>query len=453
MSRWLVRLMFIPPLAVAAVVLAWLVIQREAPQRHPPEERAVAVRYVEAPRVGVVPRALGHGVVEPSRSWEGVAEIGARVVEEHPQLARGALLPADAVLLRLDTTDIELQISRAEAGKAVLEAQFEELERSAANTRASLAIEERALALAVAEFERQRELLARGTVPQAAVDREERQMVAQRQAVQNLENQLALYPANRSVLAAQLRERETELASAHLDMERAELRLPFDARISEVSVRRDQVASRGQILVKADAMERVEINAQVPLDRLRRLVPEVTEPIAITPEAVGDRLAALKLAAVVHLTAGDLSVQWPGRVARMSEIVDPKTRTVGVIVEIDRPYDRVVPGRIPPLVKSMFVEVELQGSVTDPRVVIPRAALMGGNVYVVDDNGRLEIRPVKTAFVQGEIAVIAAGIGEGERVIVSDLVPAIEGMRLLPTHDDVLLEAVSRQAASRDELP
>jgi RND family efflux transporter MFP subunit len=451
MSRWLPRLLLIPPLALGAAALVWLIMQREAPQRHPPEERAIAVRVVEVPELAVVPRAVGHGVIEPSRVWDGVAEIGARVVEEHPGLARGAFLPADALLLRLDTTDVDLRIAQAQAAKAVLEAQLAELERSQANTRASLAIEEQALALAEAELERQRELLARGTVPQASVEREERQTVAQRQAVQNLENQLALYPANRQVLTAQMQERAADLATARRDLDRAELRLPFDGRISQVNVRRDQYAAQGQVLVAADGMDRVEVNAQIAMDRLRHLVPRTMEATAITPEGVAERLESLGLEAVARLTAGDMTVEWPGRVARMSEIVDPNTRTVGVIVEIDRPYDRVVPGRVPPLVKSMFVEVELRGRATTPRVVIPRTALRAGIVHVVGPGERLEMRPVEIEFLQGDIAVIASGLEGGERVVVSDLIPAIEGMLLRPAHDAPLLDWLKGEAQGADQ--
>jgi RND family efflux transporter MFP subunit len=453
MSRWLLKLLLIPPLALGALAVVWLVISREAPERHPPVERAVAVRVMEVPEVAVVPRALGHGVIEPSRVWEGVAEIGARVIEEHPQLARGAILSADAVLLRLDTTDVELRIAEAEAAKAVLEAQLEELELREANTSASLAIEEQVLALAEAELERQRDLLARGTVAPAVVDREARQTLAQRQAVQNLQNQLALHPAERVVLSAQLQQRQADLAAARLDLARAELRLPFDARISQVNVRRDQVATRGQVLVVADGMDRAEVNAQIPMDRLRRLVPDAAEAIAITPEAVAERLEALGLEATVRLTAGDMVVEWSGRVARMSEIVDPSTRTVGVIIEVDRPYDRVVPGQVPPLVKSMFVEVELRGRATAPVAVIPRVALRANRVYVVGEDQRLEARVVEVAFVQGAVAVIASGLAGGEQVVVSDLVPAMEGMRLVPTHDDDLLLQVTREATGKDAAP
>jgi membrane fusion protein, multidrug efflux system len=451
MSRWLLRLLLVPPLVLGAAVLAVLVLSRQPPERHPLEERSVAVRVVAVPEVAVVPRAVGHGVVEPARVWEGVAEIGARVVEEHQGLARGAILAAGTLLLRLDAAEVELRVAQAEAGIAVLEAQLQELDQREASTRTALAIEARALALGEGELDRQRDLLARGAVSQAVVDREERQVLAQRQAVQSLESQLDLVPVERGVLAAQVRQQEAELATARLDLARTELRLPFDARIAQVNVRRDQFAARGQVLVVADGIERAEITAQLAMDRMRRFLEDDAEAIAITPETIAQRIAALGIEATARLHLGDLVVEWPGRVARLSETVDPQTRTLGVIVEVDYPYHQVIPGRRPPLVKSMFVEVELRGRATTPLAVVPRSALRAGHVHVVGPDQRLEVRPVEVAFLQGEVAVIAAGLVAGEEVVVSDLVPAIEGLRLRPTHDEALREELIRAAGAGDE--
>jgi hypothetical protein len=41
---------------------------------------------------------------------------------------------------------------------------------------------------------------------------------------------------------------------------------------------------------------------------------------------------------------------------------------------------------------------------------------------------------------QTEFTVIGAGLKAGEKVVVSDLLPAIEGMLLQPKHDDETLE-------------
>jgi hypothetical protein len=63
-------------------------------------------------------------------------------------------------------------------------------------------------------------------------------------------------------------------------------------------------------------------------------------------------------------------------------------------------------------------------------IIIPRRALHEGRVYLAGADNRLEIRPVDLRMTQGELAVIRGGIEIGERVIVNDLVPVIEGMPL-----------------------
>ena len=86
----------------------------------------------------------------------------------------------------------------------------------------------------------------------------------------------------------------------------------------------------------------------------------------------------------------------------------------------------------PPLVKGMFVEVEISGRPTTDRIVIPRSAVHEGRVYTVDKDNRLRIRPVEVLAEQGGEAVIESGLEMGERVVLSDLSPAIDGMLLKP---------------------
>jgi hypothetical protein len=84
----------------------------------------------------------------------------------------------------------------------------------------------------------------------------------------------------------------------------------------------------------------------------------------------------------------------------------------------------------------MFVEVELRGRPYPDRIVVPRASIRAGRVYVAGVENRLVIRPVAVEFVQGEEAILASGLDAGERLVVSDLIPAIEGMLLAPQPAD-----------------
>jgi multidrug efflux pump subunit AcrA (membrane-fusion protein) len=92
----------------------------------------------------------------------------------------------------------------------------------------------------------------------------------------------------------------------------------------------------------------------------------------------------------------------------------------------------------------MFVQVVLRGKSHAPRVVIPRSAVRGGAVHVADGENRLRRRPVRKLFDQGAMSVVAEGLEPGDRVLVSDLVPAVEGMLLQVQVD----EALSREIAA-----
>jgi hypothetical protein len=91
----------------------------------------------------------------------------------------------------------------------------------------------------------------------------------------------------------------------------------------------------------------------------------------------------------------------------------------------------------------MYVQVELRGRPRPGTLVVPRVAVHRGPdgrpaVYVADADDRLRIRPVDTGTTQGDLTVIADGLAPGDRVVATDLIPAIEGMLLAPTPDEAL---------------
>jgi multidrug efflux pump subunit AcrA (membrane-fusion protein) len=57
-------------------------------------------------------------------------------------------------------------------------------------------------------------------------------------------------------------------------------------------------------------------------------------------------------------------------------------------------------------------------------------------LYLVNQESRLELREVEVGMIQSEFVVIDKGLLAGERVVVSDLIPAIRGMLLKPTEDE-----------------
>ncbi len=427
-SHWR-RLLILPPIIVGILVLMWMAKGRQAPVQAEPGEPTRTVRVIQAPLLDLVPSAEGYGPVQPAKVWAAVSQVTGQVVSIHPKLRDGEILPAGTELLRIDPVDYELALAQSRAELAELAVQEQ-------NARASLGIEQRNLELAGQDLERKRSLVKQGTTSQSTADEAERSMLATRSAVQNLNNTLSLIPTRRSLLQA-------KADRSARDLEHTTIVAPFNMRVANLTVEKDQSASTGQTLFEGDAVDRVEIEAQVAMSALRRLFLgremmklDITRFNEQLPEMVG-------LDPLVRLDLGDHVAQWQAEFVRFDDTVDPQTRTMGVVVAVDRPFEKVTPGYRPPLSKGMFVQVVLRGKSQSPRVVVPRSAVRAGVVLVADEENRLRRRPVELLFSQGSVSVIASGLEAGERVVLSDLVPAVEGMLLQVQVDEVLAESLN----------
>ncbi len=429
-------LLILPPIAVGILVLVLMAGNRKPLVQAETATPAKPVRTVEVRQVELVPVAEGYGSVKPAQLWTAVAEVSGRIVELHPRLRDGEILPAGTLLLRIDPVDYELNLAQAEAALA-------ELDIQQTNTKATLEIEQRNLKIAEREYNRISKLAAKGTASQSNLDDAERTLVNSRNAVQNIRNTLALIPTQRKVLEAKQTQAERDLANTNIVA-------PFNLRVANLQIENDQYVSKGQSLFEGDSVDRVEVLAQFPLSSLRRLFIGREDIHADTALMGEDLPRMVQLEPLVRLDMGTTQAEWQAEFVRFSDNVDPQTRTMGVVVAVDKPFEKVKPGVRPPLSKGMFVQVMLRGPVQPNRLVVPRAALRDGQLYLVSKEQRLQRQPVKVLFNQGSISVVANGLSKGDRVVVSDLVPAVDGMPLKPQNDPVLADEIA--AAARGEL-
>ncbi len=449
------RLAFIPPVVIGVLILAFVVRGRDGPQRQEISEHLTLVRVVPVQLVDVVPRAIGFGTVTPAKEWSAVAQVAGKVVELNPRLQRGAIIPADTVLLRIDPTDYELALARADANLASANAELASLEARAENLRNSRGIEIRSMALSERDLERKRTLSQRGTISEAALDDQQRAVLDSSQRVQDLDNSLALIPTERSLLQAKQSLYATQREEARLDLTRTEIRAPFDLRLSDTRVERTQFVRQGDTLAQGDGIATAEIEAQYPLSRIVPLISSHLDISSLSASELSELPGRFGLQASVHLRTGDVTAEWPAKVSRGSDAIDPRTRAFGVIVTVDEPIRNALPGRRPPLVKGMLVEVELTGEPRPDTFVLPSDALQQGDngetlVYVAGADNRLQRRPVTIGFAQDDFVTVVDGVAAGERVILSDPIPAIDGMLLQVVEDAA---AAARVAALATAAP
>lgn len=419
-------------LAIGVTLLIFFVVNRQTPERSdsPPAPTAVAV--IEAQPLAFRLEARGHGVARPAETWQAVANVSGHVVERHPALENGALLREGTLLLTLDPSRYELAIAEAEA-------ELTQLATEETNTQGLLNLERQTLGLAEQELSRIERLADTGSVSTSQRDAQRRSAVGQRQAVAALENALALIPAQRQRASVRL-------AQARRDLADTRIKAPYDLRLGEVDVELNQFVGAGQRLFEADSLAAVEVEARIPFSMVRRLLGSVA-PTEFKPGSLdlSERIDLDAIDAELELV-GAPGVGWTGRVVRVASGLDPATRAVRVVVRVEHPWRDARPPDRPPLQRDMYTRVRLSAPSPEARIIVPASALHQGELYLADEQDRLIRRPVSVAFQQGGLAVIEAGLASGERVIVDDLQPAIEGMALSVRRDEALEARLAARA-------
>ncbi len=418
-------LALLAPVAVAVAIVLWSGTLKSEPVPAERSANARPVRVITLEPVPFTPQVSGFGSVEPARDWRAIARIDGEIVETSDSLENGQFVPKGALLVRIDDTDIRLSLAQIDARVASLDVRDGTL-------RASQTVVEREYTLAAADLARKTELLGQGTVSQTIVEQAERVELAALSKRVEIENQLALNAAEREVLLA---ERESVARS----LSYTEIRAPFDALIGEVSADLGQVVTRSQTLFTADGTDRVEIAAQVPIGRMG--------PLARSLDGQDPRNA---LSATVVMSMAGHAVRWPATISRISESIDMRTQSVAVIVFVDDPMAKAVPGERPPLRRGMFVEV-LLAAPEDKAIVVPASAVLGGMALVVTSDNTIARRPVTVGFEAEGLAMIRDGLSAGDRLVVSDPAVAVVGMTVKPVEDKTLLQTIAHRSAGQPE--
>ena len=429
------------------LLLALLIFLRERPAHSEVNSRPLHMTVIEVQPMPFVLTARGFGITRPVQTWQAVANVAGRVVQRHPQLNSGTLLPAGTLLLTLDPGRYELAIAETEAELASLAAEQAQLVAETQNTRHLLKLEGERLQLSESELRRIESLLETGAVSRSRLDEQRRATLAQRQLVQSLDNQLSLLPSKQQYLDAQIQRSSTRLEQGRQDLEDTRFIAPYDLRVRTVEVEEHQYAALGQPLFLADRIEQAEVEAQVPLAMLRRLMIAVSIPVDSPRTALNitERLDFSAIRSQVELT-GFPAVRWPASVSRVASGLDPGTRSGRVVVTVDQPYRLASMPERPAFQRDMHVQVSF--AVDSPRslLAVPSSAVHQGEVYLLGEGDLLQRRPVKVAFEQNGLAVIEEGLVAGELLITDDPVPAVTGMKIAP-HRDLDFEEHLQQLA------
>ena len=342
----------------------------------------------------------------PRTEAEFVPEVFGRVMEIAPSLVVGGFFEEGDVLLRLDSREYELAVTRSRASIAQAELRLE--------------TERQEAAVAMEEWE----LLGAGPP-----------------------TPLAMREPHIAEAESALASAEAALQQAEYDLERTIVRAPFAGRVRSKRVDVGQFVQRGNSIATLYAVDAVEIRLPIPDSELQF----VDLPLAYRGD--GGSVSETGPEVILRSEFAGQEHEWRGRIVRTEGEIDPRTRMVHAIARVEDPYARSDEGLRPPLALGMFVEAEILGRSSGQVAILPRTALRGADqVLVVDDEYELRVQQVEIFRLERDQVMVRSGLEEGDRIVVSPLENAVNGMPVSVIGEDLGQETAEENGAAGMDL-
>ncbi|BBO89439.1 efflux RND transporter periplasmic adaptor subunit [Desulfosarcina ovata] len=356
-------------------------IMRTAPQaqKRPPQRAAMRVSTQPLFPGTYQVTVSAMGAVVPAREITLKTRVSGAVQSVHPEFVEGGLIRAGQKVLKIDAKDYQLAIARQES--AVVDAEY------------ALKVEMGYQDVARREWD----LLN----PGQPADAQDAELVLRKPHLAKAQSDLAAARA--------------ELEQARLNLSRTDVVAPFNAvlRVKNVSVG-SQVTTQ-DALAELVGTDEYWIQVSLPMERLAWI-----------------RIPRTRAQAGAEVTVFYRGHQRKGTVARLLSDLETEGRMARILVSVKDPLGLADKAGGPPMLIGEYVRVEIQGRRLTDVYRIPRTALRDNStIWILSDDNRLVVLPVKTVWRDADYVLMKNGITPGQRLIVSDLATPVEGIPLM----------------------
>jgi membrane fusion protein (multidrug efflux system) len=302
------------------------------------------------------------GRITPIRVAEVRPRVSGIIVERTFQ--QGSVVAAGSVLYSIDPAPFQVELDSA---------------------RAALARAEAVLFQAARQEDRIKSLVAGNAASQAQYD-------------------LAL--ANERQAEAEVAAQKAAVARAELNLDYTNVRAPISGRIGRALVTEGALVSQTAHLATIQQLDPIYADftqSVAELNKLRR-------------DLAAGRVEGVSEEANVRLVLDDGALySQTGRLLFSEISVDPTTAKVTLRGEFPNPKAELLPG--------MYVRVVIEEGILTNGIAIPTQAIQrnnagGSEVYVINDQGRSVLQPVRTSRTMGTNTLIEDGLRPGYRVVV-----------------------------------
>jgi multidrug efflux pump subunit AcrA (membrane-fusion protein) len=409
-------------LFIALVIAVVLVILRPRAERQVPVEKGRLVEVFPAQAEDVEMVVESFGTVAPREALKLVAQVRGQIVDINRSFKEGSFIQKGTRLIQIDPRTYRLAVERRNVQIKQAEAELKRLKQEVVNLKARKKIAESDIKLAKNEYLRIKKLVDRKVIAQSQLDKTEQTYLASQERLQAQENQLALIgPLKEQFIAARDMAR-VMYQEAELDLERSGIVAPFDGWVLKKAIEVGQHVNVGQQLGEIYRAGELDIEVRIP-----------TRDLKWFPAGRGEETPIM--ADIIFKNAGEQQL-WSGRVARIKAMMDERTRTLPMVIEVD---ENPASGRNKDLFRlrpGMFVTVKIRGKEIQKVFVLPRYVVYPGDiVYTVKDN-TLKSNMVKILRRYKDTVMVNEGLTEGELIVKTPLSSPVDGMSVRIKPDD-----------------
>jgi membrane fusion protein (multidrug efflux system) len=348
---------------------------------------AISAQAQPEPDVGVVvvrpqPRAVVRelpGRIAPTRVAEVRPRVSGIVVER--LFRQGSEVRAGDPLYRIDPRPFEVEVLSNEAALAKAEAVLQQARQQARRVG----------------------------------------LLASQHAAPEAENEKAI--AGERQAQAEVEGRKAELARAKLNLDYATVRAPIDGVVGAALVSEGALAVQNETnlatIQQLDPIYADFTQSVTELTQLRRAF-ESGDLDRISPDAAKVRL----------VLDDNATYTFNGKLLFSDAKVDAHTGQVTLRGEFPNPKRELLPG--------MYVRVRIDQGIDSDAIAVPQQAIQrngggGSEVFVVKDDNRVAVQPVRTGSVQDGVWFVTDGLKAGDKVVVEGFQKFAAGDKVKPS--------------------
>lgn len=320
-------------------------------------------------------------------------------VEEGYRVQKGQLL------VRMDDTELQLDLKRAEATieelKARLEAAKTEVDNAQARLTAMEASVNRSQAdynLKVLEKERTERLVLNQSLPQqkldyakSALDMASASLEASRAELESGRSGLRAAEAGLKTSQASLGSGEKSLAIARERLQDTRITAPISGTITKKIMNLGDVVDSGKTILVLEKTDSLELRAKVSSEYLQEM--KAGQEMILYPDGI---LTPIKTS-----------------LSRINPAIDPLDRSIEIVSEIPNPDNLLKPG--------LFAKVEIITEILKEVVVVPSTSIVERNnqrVVFIAENNQAKMRQVVLGFEAEDRNVILEGLKGDELLVI-----------------------------------